>query len=361
MALAFSPSPATAAPELREAELLECTLRDGSYAINYAFTAAEAAALAQGLEQAGVRWIEIGHGLGLGASTRGHGESAATDQEYCEAVDAVLTSARWGVFFIPGIGVHEELASAISAGLDFVRIGTNITECHQMEPFIRQALNAGVMPCANLMKSYAVTPAQFANFARQCWQMGAQVVSVVDSAGGMLPAEVAQYVDAALQAEPAMVLGFHGHNNLGLANANALAALDAGAIWVDSTLNGLGRSAGNAITESLVLVLERAGYQTGIDPIRIQDLGHRAIRPYLAHRGGIEPLDLTLGAARFHSSYLSQATAIAREYDLDARQLVLAVGAVDPEHPTPELMRRLAASLVREAASAGEYPARIPL
>jgi len=351
----------TAPPALRTAQLLECTLRDGSYAVDYAFTAEQSASLAQALESAGVRWIEIGHGLGLGASDRGHGQSAATDREYCTAVDAILTDAKWGVFFIPGIATREDMQSAIDTGLDFVRIGTNVTECADMAPFIAQALAAGVIPCANLMKSYAVSPTEFGAFASQCWTMGAQVVSVVDSAGGMLPTEVATYVAAALDREPTMVIGFHGHNNLGLANANALAALDAGAIWVDSTLNGLGRSAGNAITESLVLVLERAGYTTGISPILIQDIGRSAIRPYLEHRGGLDPLELTLGAARFHSSYLAQAKAIAAEFDLDPRQLVLAVGAVDPEHPTPELMRRLALGLIRERTAAEDYPVRVQL
>jgi hypothetical protein len=168
-------------------------------------------------------------------------------------------------------------------------------------------------------------------------------------------------VEAALSRTPELVLGVHGHNNLGLANANALAALEAGATFVDSTLNGLGRSAGNAITESLVMICEASGFATHIDPIRIQDIGKTFIQPYLQHRGGIDPLELTLGAARFHSSYLREVTAIAAEHDLDPRALVLGVGAIDSEHPTADLMRQVAQRLAREAAQAREYPVRIDL
>ncbi|MEO7994067.1 MAG: 4-hydroxy-2-oxovalerate aldolase [bacterium] len=360
MSVAVAPT-LSADSSVRTATLLECTLRDGSYAIDYAFTAAESAAVALALESAGVRWIEIGHGLGIGASERGHGKSAATDLEYCEAVDAALTEALWGVFFIPGIGTHEELAQAIDAGLDFVRIGTNVTEVARQAPFIKQARDAGIRAYSNLMKSYAVPPEEFAHYAAACRDLGAEGVSVVDSAGGMVPSEVAAYVHAARARCGDLPIGFHGHNNLGLANANALAALEAGASIVDTTLNGLGRSAGNAITESLVLILERCGFVTGIDPILIQDIGRRYIQPYLQHKGGLDPIDLTLGAARFHSSYLGEITAIAQEFGLDRRALVFAVGAVDAEHPTTQLMRDIATRLAREAAQVRDYPVRVDL
>ena len=69
----------------KHVDILDTTLRDGSYTIGYQFTADETALIAQGLELAGVNYIEIGHGLGLGADRAGKGGQAVTDVVYMRA------------------------------------------------------------------------------------------------------------------------------------------------------------------------------------------------------------------------------------------------------------------------------------
>src|SRR5438132_11535061 len=93
-------------------DILEVTLRDGSYLIDFQFTAEDTATIASALEAAGFRWIEVGHGVGLGASREGKGAAAASDEEYLEAAANVLSRARWGMFFIPRIGRAEDLRMA---------------------------------------------------------------------------------------------------------------------------------------------------------------------------------------------------------------------------------------------------------
>src|SRR5690606_35076494 len=83
-------------------DILEVTLRDGSYVIDFQFTAEDTAALVSALEAAGFHWIEIGHGLGLNASETGKRRAAASDEQHLEAAAGVVKSARWGTFFIPG-------------------------------------------------------------------------------------------------------------------------------------------------------------------------------------------------------------------------------------------------------------------
>ena len=68
-----------------ELDILETTLRDGNYVVDFRFTAADTAWLCRRLEEAGVRHIEIGHGLGLRASEAHARPAAATDREYIEA------------------------------------------------------------------------------------------------------------------------------------------------------------------------------------------------------------------------------------------------------------------------------------
>ena len=92
-------------------DILDVTLRDGSYLIDFQFTAEDTATIAAALESIGFRWIEVGHGLGLNASQAGKGMAAATDEEYMEASAEALEDAKWGMFFIPGIGRHERHSS----------------------------------------------------------------------------------------------------------------------------------------------------------------------------------------------------------------------------------------------------------
>ena len=76
-------------------DILEVTLRDGSYLIDFQFTAEDTATIAGALESIGFRWIEVGHGLGLNASQSGKGMAAATDEEYMQAAAQALRHAKW--------------------------------------------------------------------------------------------------------------------------------------------------------------------------------------------------------------------------------------------------------------------------
>ena len=321
--------------------ILDTTLRDGSYAIDFKFSLNETRLIASALENAGVCQIEVGHGWGLNAESAGLGKAAHTDEEYIVAARQVLSKAKFGCFFIPGVARAGDLVKARDLGMDFVRIGNNITEYQLQENYINVAKNLGYYVSSNLLKSYVVTPKEFAERAKCVAEMGADVVVLVDSAGGMIPSEVKRYIRETRRLTR-IQLGFHGHDNLGLANANALAAVEEGATVIDSTLQGIGRSAGNSITESLVLILNKGGWNTGIDPFALFDAGERFIRPLLLHNGGYDPVDFILGIERFHSSFVPAIKKIAKELGLDYRELIAEIAMVDRVRPTPELMREVA-------------------
>ena len=105
-------------------EILDCTLRDASYQIQFQFTAEDCMIIAAGLESSGIRMIEVGHGLGLGASSNRLGISAATDMEYIDAAASVLKEAKLGVFAIPGI-VDIKAFEHVADKLDFIRVGVD--------------------------------------------------------------------------------------------------------------------------------------------------------------------------------------------------------------------------------------------
>ena len=337
-------------------EVLDATLRDGSYIIDFQFTAEDTALICSGLESAGIRLIEIGHGLGLGAARAGKGDQAATDEAYLRAARDVLREAQFGAFFIPGVGAADDLRMAADHGMHFVRIGTNITELHEAAPFVELAKGLGFTVSCNLMKSYAVPAETFAARAREAEGYGADIVCLVDSAGGMLPEDVRAYSEAAL-AQCGARLGFHGHDNLRMAIANSLAALEAGASIVDSTLQGMGRSAGNAVTEVLVAILQKRGQLAGADVNALLNVGEGYVRP-LMHAPGCSAIGVTTGRAKFHSSFLGRVTKAAAEAGVDARELILRLGARDQINAPEPLVAQLAAEL---AAEGPRSPVRVDI
>lgn len=339
--------------------LLDCTLRDGSYVVDFQFTAEDTAVIAAGLESAGVEFIELGHGLGLHASESGKGRAAVSDEAYLRAARDSLHQAKWGMFFIPGIGRHEDLDLARRYGMHFVRIGANAPEVATTRDYVAHARDLGFHVWVNLMKSYSVPPDELVRLAVAAESFGAHTVALVDSAGTMLPDDVRSYVSQ-MRAALSVPVGFHGHDNLSLAMANVLAAIEAGAEIVDTTLQGIGRGGGNAVTEILVAILLKQGVATGIDVNRLMNLSERIVRPLLRGKGH-DPIDITAGYAGFHSSYLQLIFKHAERCRIDPRELIVEVSGVDRVEVTEPLVERVANDIKsRQSGRSGTHVVQLP-
>jgi 4-hydroxy-2-oxovalerate aldolase len=330
--------------------ILDCTLRDGAYAIDYQFSADDTFVISRALQEAGFTLIEVGHGLGLGASRGASGKAAETDAAYIRAARSGADQSQIGMFCIPGIASIDDLKLAADLGLDFIRIGVNVTDLDPGEAFLQEANALGLTTSLNLMKSYAVSPHVFAMQAKKGELMGADIVCVVDSAGGMFPDQVAEYVQSAKAELFHASIGFHGHNNLQLAVANSIKAIQSGASIVDGSLQGMGRSAGNAQTEILVMTLKKIGCHLDIDPIRMMDLGQKVVRSVMNRAQGVDDIAVSTGIMQMHSSYLGLVEEVANTHGLDNRELILSLGNKASLHVTRELLEDSASKLVSKSS-----------
>ena len=284
--------------------------------------------------------------------------AAATDEEYMQAAAQALRHAKWGMFFIPGIGREEDIRLAARYGMSFLRIGTNVTEAAQAEPYIALAKELGLIVSYNAMKSYAVSPDEFGAVVAQVHQWGSDIACLVDSAGSMDPDSVAAFLQAAKQQSPSP-LGYHGHDNLSLAMANTLRAIEEGAVLVDSSLQGMGRSAGNTVTEVLVAILQRRDFLPHIDLKAAMDVGQGLIQPLLGKRG-VDPMAITGGLAKFHSSFTGKVQRYARNHGVDARDLIVRLCQEDQVSAPDELLERLSHELATLKMPACSVDSRVP-
>jgi 4-hydroxy-2-oxovalerate aldolase len=335
-------------------QILECTIRDGGYAIDFQWSAEEVEQVVGHLAAAGFDYIEVGHGLGLGAS-RTMTPARCSDEETAVVASRAKGGAKIGAFFIPGVGTADDLRRFRERGGDFVRVGTDVSKSESAHEFVELAVSLGFEVGYNFMKSYVAPPFELLRRAVPIVERGARTVAVVDSAGGMLPDQVAEYVrvlGAGLDAR----IGFHGHNNLLLANANSLAAVQAGAALVDTTLLGMGRGGGNAQTETMLVVLDRAGYSTGINPLDVAKIAERFVGPKPARLKGANELELIYGFALFHSGFTKRVQDVAASYGVPYQDLMLEVGRYAKENPSQALIEEAASQLQRDGRVDIHFP-----
>jgi 4-hydroxy 2-oxovalerate aldolase len=254
--------------------LVDTSLRDGMHSVSHSFTPAQIGAVAAALDPTGIRFVEVSHGDGLGGSSYQYGFAAATDLEYVEAAVAATERAEVAVLLLPGIGTIEMLAAARERGAAVVRVATHCTEADISAQHLAWARENGMFAIGFLMMSHMVEPAKLVEQALLMESYGAEVVYVVDSAGALVPAGARERVEA-LREALGVDVGFHAHNNLGCAVGNSLAAVEAGATWLDGSLRGLGAGSGNAQTEVLAAALVKAGADVEVDVFALLDVPAR--------------------------------------------------------------------------------------
>lgn len=154
---------------------------------------------------------------------------------------------------------------------------------------------------------------------------GADYINLADSAGYLLPEGVKARVEAVCSAV-GIPVGFHAHNNLGMAIANSLCAVQSGATYIDGTLRGLGAGAGNAQLEVLAGILQRSGYDTGLDFYGLMDHAQNAVDPLILRPQVVDNGSLMLGYAGVYSSFLLHVYDAAKRYDLEPRDILVELG-----------------------------------
>lgn len=309
-------------------KITDTTLRDGSHTVRHQFSVEDVTRIVQGLDRAGIDIIEVGHGDGLAGSTCNYGFSSVPEMALVKAAAETAKVSKIAVLLIPGIGTVPDLIQAKDMGANVVRVATHVTEADISHEHILEAKKMGFFTVGFLMMAHRASPERVLEEARKMESYGADVVYVTDSAGALLPDEVKARVEL-LNQHLKTPIGFHSHNNLGLAIGNSLAAVEAGAVHLDGSLGGLGAGAGNAPTEMLAAVLERSGYNKNVDLYNSLDACTDALYPVLERYGvNLNNIQdpMMLGFAGVYSSFLLHARQAAKRFDVDYRDIIVEAG-----------------------------------
>lgn len=302
------------------------TLRDGNHAVRHQLSVEQIATYCSEADAAGVSIVEVGHGNGLGASSLQLGESLTADHLALQTARESLKRSKLGIHVIPGFAtIERDLKPALELGVDVVRVAAHCTEADICERHIGFCRSQGVEVWGCLMMSHMISPNLLLEQARKLESYGAEGIVFMDSAGYYLPEDVKQRVELLVR-ELSISVGFHAHNNLGLAIANSIAAADAGAALLDACARGFGAGAGNTQLEVLIAVLERLGYITGVDLYKILDAGDIAEKTLMKEMPSIKSLSVVSGMSGVFSGFMKPVMRIAQEFNVDSRDIFFELG-----------------------------------
>mgnify|MGYP004599083641 FL=1 len=309
----------------QQIHIVDTTLRDGSHAVSHSFSPDQVRKIASQLDQSGVYMIEVSHGDGISGSSYNYGFGKHPEMDLIAAAADVVKNAKLDILLIPGIGTVADLKRARALGVNAVRVATHVTEADVSAEHIRAAKELDMFAVGFLMMAHMAPPEKIAEQAKLMESYGADYINIADSAGYLLPEDVAARVKAVREAV-SIPVGFHAHNNLSLAIANSLSAIEAGATYVDATLRGLGAGAGNAQLEVLAGVLQRKDIPTGLDFYKLMDIAENDVEPLMQRPQVIRTAPLMLGYAGVYSSFLLHVYRAAEKFHLEPRDILVEIG-----------------------------------
>ncbi|WNS78872.1 aldolase catalytic domain-containing protein [Domibacillus sp. DTU_2020_1001157_1_SI_ALB_TIR_016] len=246
----------------QRSKIIDCTIRDGGLVNNWDFSIEFVQDLYNGLSEAGVEYMEIGYknSARLLNATEPNPWRFLDDNFLKEILPEKKFTKLSALVDIGRVDPNDVLPREESP-LDMIRVACYIREVDKGLELVQMFHDLGYETSLNIMALSSVPEHQLIEAFEMVKQSPVDVVYIVDSFGSLDPADIEHQVKKFKSMIPNKQLGIHTHNNMQLAFANTLTALRNGVTFLDSSVYGMGRAAGNCNTELLVSHIQKPSYE----------------------------------------------------------------------------------------------------
>lgn len=243
-------------------KIVDCTIRDGGLVNNWDFSIEFVRDLYQSLSEAGVDYMEIGY---KNSPKLLKGSDAGLwrflNEEVLREAVPVKTKTKLSALVDIGRVDEQDILPKSESLIDLIRVACYIKEVDKAILLVNKFHEMGYETSINIMAVSHAMEHELIEALEMINQSPVDMVYVVDSYGSLDSNDIEHLVEKFHKYLPEKQLGVHTHNNMQLAFANTIAAANKGVVYLDSSVYGMGRAAGNCPTELLVSYLKNPNYE----------------------------------------------------------------------------------------------------
>lgn len=243
-------------------KILDCTIRDGGLVNNWDFSVQFVQDMYRGLSAAGVEYMEIGYKNSPKLlQSAGAGPWRFIDEKFLKEVIPTKTDTKLSALVDIGRVDEKDILPREDSQLDMIRVACYVKDLEKGLALVQKFHDLGYETSLNIMALSHVMENELHEAFQLLNQSPVDVVYIVDSYGSMDFTDIEYLVTKFERQLPEKMLGMHMHNNMQLAFANTLVGANKGVTFLDSSVYGMGRAAGNCPTELLVSYLKNPRYE----------------------------------------------------------------------------------------------------
>lgn len=239
---------------MKHITLLDASLRDGGHRTQFHFKNEELTQILTPLDNSGIDYIEVGYRCNPSKINSSLGKASICDAAYLDVCSSLIKKSKMAVMVSPSHVSREDLNELKRHGVTLLRICVSKHEFDLSIEILEHAQSLGLQTAINLIQISSYTKDELDKALHRFTSHKPDMVYFADSNGSMMPEQVYHLFHTYTQ-KYTIPFGFHAHDNLGLAQANAIAAMNGGAQCMDVTLAGMGKGTGNLKTEFFIAYL----------------------------------------------------------------------------------------------------------
>lgn len=248
------------------AKIVDCTIRDGGLVNNWDFSEDFVKNVYEKLNRAGVEYMEIGYKNSPNlVEANGAGPWRFCEDDFLKKIIPEKKTTKISALVDVGRVEEDDILPRSESVVDLIRVACYMKDIEKGIALAEVFHERGYETSLNIMAVSNALPHELAEGLAKVNKSNVDIVYIVDSFGSLFTRDILYLIDVFKEHAPNKQLGIHTHNNLQMAFSNTLLGKDNGVTYLDASLMGMGRAAGNCPTELLVGTMKNPNYN--IEPV----------------------------------------------------------------------------------------------